>query len=203
MKFFADTADIDDIRALADSGLLDGVTTNPSLIKKSGRDFVEVVRELPGGRGADVVLDNMGAAYLARNVDVLAVGGRLVVIGLQGGARREPVLLLRLGQVRELRDLGNPDDLHVEEAAADGGVGRVERGVARVDRVQRRRQAATMLTQRVQVLAQDRMIAVTRTPPGVSLVPPAPVRALLRGPVARLVPRVFVYGLRPEHVTVR
>jgi transaldolase len=48
MKFFADTADIADIRALADSGLLDGVTTNPSLIKKSGRDFVEVVREISG-----------------------------------------------------------------------------------------------------------------------------------------------------------
>ena len=48
MKFFADTADIADIRKLADSGLLDGVTTNPSLIKKSGRDFVEVVREISG-----------------------------------------------------------------------------------------------------------------------------------------------------------
>jgi transaldolase len=44
MKFFADTADIADIRALADTGLLDGVTTNPSLIHKSGRDFLEVVR---------------------------------------------------------------------------------------------------------------------------------------------------------------
>jgi len=46
MKFFADTAEIDDIRELAKSGLLDGVTTNPSLIKKSGRDFVEVVKEI-------------------------------------------------------------------------------------------------------------------------------------------------------------
>jgi transaldolase len=59
MKFFADTADIADIRALADSGLLDGVTTNPSLIHKSGRDFVEVVREIagicPGPISAEVV----------------------------------------------------------------------------------------------------------------------------------------------------
>ena len=52
-------------------------------------DFVTVVREATGGAGADVVLDNMGAAYLPRNVDVLAVGGRLVVIGLQGGTRGE------------------------------------------------------------------------------------------------------------------
>lgn len=52
-------------------------------------DFVARVREQSGGRGADVVLDNMGAAYLRRNVDVLAPNGRLVVIGLQGGARGE------------------------------------------------------------------------------------------------------------------
>ena len=52
-------------------------------------DFVEVVREVTGGAGADVVLDNMGAAYLPRNVEALAVGGRLVVIGLQGGTRGE------------------------------------------------------------------------------------------------------------------
>ena len=48
MKFFADTAEISEIRELADTGLLDGVTTNPSLIHKSGRDFVEVVREIAG-----------------------------------------------------------------------------------------------------------------------------------------------------------
>ena len=53
------------------------------------QDFVQVVREATEGRGADVVLDNMGARYLGRNVDVLATGGRLVVIGLQGGTKAE------------------------------------------------------------------------------------------------------------------
>lgn len=52
-------------------------------------DFVAAVRDATGGRGADVVLDNMGAAYLGRNVQVLAVSGRLVVIGLQGGTKGE------------------------------------------------------------------------------------------------------------------
>ena len=48
MKFFADTADIADIRELAETGLIDGVTTNPSLIHKSGRDFIEVTKEICG-----------------------------------------------------------------------------------------------------------------------------------------------------------
>ncbi len=48
MKFFADTAEIDDIKDLAATGLLDGVTTNPTLIMKSGRDFHEVTREICG-----------------------------------------------------------------------------------------------------------------------------------------------------------
>ena len=48
MKFFADTADIADIKDLAETGLIDGVTTNPSLIHKSGRDFIEVTKEICG-----------------------------------------------------------------------------------------------------------------------------------------------------------
>jgi len=46
MKFFADTADLEDIRDLAETGLIDGVTTNPSLIAKSGRDFKQTIREI-------------------------------------------------------------------------------------------------------------------------------------------------------------
>ena len=52
-------------------------------------DFVEAVRSATDGKGADVILDNMGAKYLARNVESLATAGRLVVIGLQGGASGE------------------------------------------------------------------------------------------------------------------
>jgi putative PIG3 family NAD(P)H quinone oxidoreductase len=52
-------------------------------------DFVERVRGESGGAGADVILDIMGAAYLDRNVDALAVDGRLVIIGMQGGVKGE------------------------------------------------------------------------------------------------------------------
>ena len=48
MKFFVDTADVDEIREINETGLLDGVTTNPSLILKSGRDITEVTKEICG-----------------------------------------------------------------------------------------------------------------------------------------------------------
>ena len=46
MKFFLDTADINEIKELSDIGIIDGVTTNPSLILKSGKDFKEVIKEI-------------------------------------------------------------------------------------------------------------------------------------------------------------
>lgn len=58
-------------------------------------DFVERVRAATGGRGADVILDIMGAVYLDRNIDALAADGRLVVIGMQGGVKGE----LNLGKL--------------------------------------------------------------------------------------------------------
>ncbi|AVX05808.1 fructose-6-phosphate aldolase [Maritalea myrionectae] len=48
MKFFIDTADVGEIKKWADSGFLDGVTTNPSLVAKSGRDFLDVIKEICG-----------------------------------------------------------------------------------------------------------------------------------------------------------
>jgi NADPH:quinone reductase-like Zn-dependent oxidoreductase len=71
-------------------------------IDYTSEDFVEVVRGDSGGYGVDVVLDNMGAKYLARNVDVLARNGRLVTIGLQGGRKAEldlGALLTKCGSV--------------------------------------------------------------------------------------------------------
>ncbi|KQM38971.1 fructose-6-phosphate aldolase [Sphingomonas sp. Leaf10] len=92
MKFFVDTADTNDIRELAETGLLDGVTTNPSLIHKSGRDFLEVVREIcsitPGPVSAEVVaLDHAGmmreAEILRKLADNVAVKVPLTIDGLK------------------------------------------------------------------------------------------------------------------------
>jgi transaldolase len=73
MRFFADTADIADIRELMDTGLLDGVTTNPTLIKKAGRDFIEAVTEIasvcPGPVSAEVVA--VDHAEMMREAEVL------------------------------------------------------------------------------------------------------------------------------------
>ena len=92
MKFFADTADVNEIAELADTGLLDGVTTNPSLIKKSGRDFKEVVKEIcaltDGPVSAEVVaLDFEGmkaqGSELAGIADNVAIKVPLTIDGLK------------------------------------------------------------------------------------------------------------------------
>ncbi len=92
MKFFADTAEIAEIRELAETGLLDGVTTNPSLISKAGRNFLEVVREIagevPGPVSAEVVaLDYDGmmreAEVLRKIADNIAVKVPLTPAGLR------------------------------------------------------------------------------------------------------------------------
>ena len=92
MKFFADTADIADIAELAATGLLDGVTTNPSLIMKSGRDLAEVTREIcqavDGPVSVEVVAaDHEGmmrqAETLRRLADNVCIKVPLTVDGLK------------------------------------------------------------------------------------------------------------------------
>ena len=92
MKFFVDTADTNEIRELAATGLLDGVTTNPSLIHKSGRKFVEVVEEIcgivDGPVSAEVVaLDHetmmKEAAVLRKIADNVCIKVPLTIDGLK------------------------------------------------------------------------------------------------------------------------
>ncbi|OBX20729.1 fructose-6-phosphate aldolase [Erythrobacter sp. QSSC1-22B] len=92
MKFFADTAEIDAIEELAETGLLDGVTTNPSLIAKSGRDFLEVTKQIcaivDGPVSAEVVaLDHatmMKEAEILRKIaDNVCIKVPLTIDGLK------------------------------------------------------------------------------------------------------------------------
>jgi transaldolase len=92
MKFFADTADIREIRRLGDAGLLDGVTTNPTLILKSGRAIADVTREIceavPGPVSAEVVATEYPemmkeAEALAKIADNVCIKVPLTLDGLK------------------------------------------------------------------------------------------------------------------------
>ncbi|MCZ2825684.1 MULTISPECIES: NAD(P)H-quinone oxidoreductase [unclassified Modestobacter] len=114
------------------------------LVNHREQDFVEVVREATDGHGADVVLDIIGAKYLARNLDLLATGGRLVGIGMQGGTKAE----IDLGKLMRKRGSVHATTLRSRPATGPGGKAEivaavrhdvwpdVERGVVRpiVDR---------------------------------------------------------------------
>ncbi len=81
-------------------------------------DFVERVLDVTQNRGADVILDNMGAAYLPRNVRALAVDGRLVVLGLQGGTKGE----LDLGRLLARRGTVTAASLRARSAASKAAI---------------------------------------------------------------------------------
>ena len=86
-------------------------------ISYRNEDFVEVVKDATGGAGADVILDIMGASYLARNLSALATGGRLVIIGRQGGNRAE----LDLGVLQSKRASHPRDHAAGPPARGEGG----------------------------------------------------------------------------------
>lgn len=82
MKFFADTAEISEIRELAETGLLDGVTTNPSLVHKSGRDFMEVVKEIASVVSGPVSAEVVALDYesMMREAEVLRkIAGNIAI----------------------------------------------------------------------------------------------------------------------------
>ncbi|TRW16825.1 fructose-6-phosphate aldolase [Glacieibacterium frigidum] len=101
MKFFVDTADTAEIASLAETGLLDGVTTNPSLIHKSGRQFLEVIAEIAGlvkgPVSAEVVA--VGAKEMLREAEVLRKLGDNICIKL-------PLTMEGLTVCRKLADEG-------------------------------------------------------------------------------------------------
>jgi len=82
MKFFVDTADVKEIKELADTGLLDGVTTNPTLIAKSGRKFKEVIAEIcaitPGPVSAEVIATDV-QGMIAQGEDLAKIAKNVAI----------------------------------------------------------------------------------------------------------------------------
>mgnify|MGYP001482001124 CR=1 FL=1 len=101
MKFFIDTANIDEIRDLAVTGLLDGVTTNPSLIAKSGRSLFEVLAEV-----CEVVDGPVSAEVTATNADMMIAEGRELASIAENIAVKVPLTWDGLKACRTLRAQG-------------------------------------------------------------------------------------------------
>jgi putative PIG3 family NAD(P)H quinone oxidoreductase len=99
-------------------------------------DFVQALRNATSGHGADVILDIMGASYLGKNVDALAPDGRLVIIGMMGGAKAElnlGKLMTKRGSVLSTTLRARPADQKAQIVAAvrENAWPLVERGAIR------------------------------------------------------------------------
>lgn len=99
MKFFVDTADLDDIRDLAATGLVDGVTTNPSLIAKSGRNMLDVIAEI-----CDVVPGPVSAEVTATEVDDMLAEADVLAAVASNVTIKVPLTPDGLKACRALRD---------------------------------------------------------------------------------------------------
>jgi len=102
MKFFVDTADVAEIRELAETGLLDGVTTNPSLIMKAGKPIHTVIKEI-----CDVVEGEVSAEVAAIDFDGMMVEGRKLAEIAPNVAVKVPLTWDGLKACRALRQLGH------------------------------------------------------------------------------------------------
>lgn len=101
MKFFVDTAEIDEISELADTGLVDGVTTNPSLIHKSGRDFFEVLHQI-----CDLVDGPVSAEVAATDYETMLAEGRKLAGVASNIAVKVPLTPAGLKTCRALSQAG-------------------------------------------------------------------------------------------------
>ena len=101
MKFFVDTAEIDQIKELNDLGMVDGVTTNPSLIAKSGRDILEVTKEI-----CDLVSGPVSAEVVALDAETMLAEGRKLAKIADNIAVKVPLTWAGLQTCKALSDEG-------------------------------------------------------------------------------------------------
>jgi transaldolase len=103
MKFFVDTAEVSEIRALAETGLLDGVTTNPSLIAKSGRKMAEVIAEI-----CEITPGPVSAEVTATDFETMLAEGRYLRGIAPNVAVKVPLTDAGLRTCRALSNEGTP-----------------------------------------------------------------------------------------------
>ena len=101
MKFFLDTANVDEIADLASTGLVDGITTNPSLIAASGRNMIEVIREITG-----LVDGPVSAEVTATDYDTMIAEGRFLREIAKNVAVKVPLTFDGLKACKTLTDEG-------------------------------------------------------------------------------------------------
>lgn len=101
MKFFVDTADINDIRDLASTGLLDGVTTNPSLIAKSGKQFLPLIEEI-----CSIVKGPVSAEVASTDYETMSKEGKKLAAIADNVAVKVPLTPAGLKVCKELSDSG-------------------------------------------------------------------------------------------------
>ncbi len=198
MKFFIDTADLDEIKDLAATGLVDGVTTNPSLVAKTGRSFIEVLHEIcaviPGPVSAEVTATD--------HATMLAEGRRLAQVA-PNIAVKVPLTLDGLKTCKALSDEGTPVNVTLcfsagqALLAAKAGAAYISPFVGRLDDVGQ--DGMTLIGEIVEIYTNypdirtevlvasvrgvKHVVEAARLGADVATVPPAVLRALFKHPL--------------------
>ena len=198
MKFFVDTADVADIRSLAEAGLVDGVTTNPSLIAKSGRKMAEVIADIcaitPGPVSAEVTATDF-AGMLAEGRYLRGIAPNVAV--------KVPLTEAGLRTCRTLADEGTPVNVTLcfspaqALLAAKAGAAFISPFVGRLDDIAT--DGMTLIADIVQIyrnypsLKTEVLVASVRHPihlvqaaklgAHVATLPPSVIRQLLKHPL--------------------
>jgi len=198
MKFFVDTADIGEIRDLGATGLVDGVTTNPSLIAKSGRNFLEVIREI-----CDVIKGPVSAEVAATEHEKMLAEGRKLARIADNVAVKVPLTPDGLKTCRVLADEGTKVNVTLcfsagqAILAAKAGATFISPFVGRLDDISRDGMGLIdeicMIYGNYPTIETQVLVASIRSPnhvveaakmgADVVTVPPAVLRALFRHPL--------------------
>ncbi len=198
MKFFIDTADLDEIKALAATGLVDGVTTNPSLVAKTGRSFLEVVEEICG-----VVSGPVSAEVTATDHATMLAEGRHLAQVAPNVAVKVPLTMDGLMTCKALSDEGVPVNVTLcfsagqALLAAKAGAAFISPFVGRLDDVGQ--DGMELIAEIVEIYANypelktevlvasvrgvKHVVEAARMGADVATVPPAVLRALFHHPL--------------------